>query len=179
MYHFQWMWSGSLMRPRDVNGFVSDVFMLLGNRQPVSQQWPSRISIVLHVWRMFSTSRAASLAAAVQTTGPVRWGVRVGRRRLRGGRQLRGWWAWQRSDRLRQSVVWELSGKACAKCSETRYHLTASLPEGEGCVPACVRASACVHECVCLWVCIACLVHASGCSRELIEEATVTLGKRG
>lgn len=38
--------------------------------------------------------------------------------------------------------MWELSGKACAKCSETRYHLTARPPEGEqGCVPACVRVS--------------------------------------
>lgn len=53
------------------------------------------------------------------------------------GGQWGGWRAWQRSDRLRQPGVWELSGKACAKCSETGYHLTARLPEGEQrCVPA-------------------------------------------
>lgn len=42
--------------------------------------------------------------------------------------------------------MWELSGKACAKCSETGYHLTARPPEGEGCVSACVNV--CVHASV-------------------------------
>lgn len=54
------------------------------------------------------------------------------------GGQWGGWRAWQRSDRLRRPGVWELSGKACAKCSETRYHLTARPPEGE-------RSAVCLH----------------------------------
>lgn len=44
---------------------------------------------VLHVWRMFSTSRAASLAAAVQTAGPGRRRGGGGRAE-EGGRRLRG-----------------------------------------------------------------------------------------
>lgn len=59
-----------------------------------------------------------------------------------------GWWARQRSDRLRRLGVWELSGKACAKCSKTRYHLTARPLEGEeGYVPACVCV--CARACIC------------------------------
>lgn len=47
--------------------------------------------------------------------------------------------------------MWELSGKACAKCSETRYHLAARPPEGEECcVAACGRVRVCTCAvCVC------------------------------
>lgn len=57
----------------------------------------------------------------------------LGKEEEGSGGQWGGWRAWQRSDRLRQPGVWELSGKACAKCSETGYHLTARPPEGEQC----------------------------------------------
>lgn len=68
------------------------------------------------------------------------------------GGQWGGWRAWQRSDRLRQPGVWELSGKACAKCSETEYHLTARPPEGEkSCVPARVMCA-----CPCVYARTAC-----------------------
>lgn len=50
--------------------------------------------------------------------------------------------------------MWELSGKACAKCSETRYHLAARPPEGEECcVAACGRVRVCTCAvCVCVFV---------------------------
>lgn len=71
MYRFHWVRSRCLMECRDLSSGVSNVFTGLGNRQPASQWRPRRISAV-HVWRMFSTSRAASLATAVQTAGPGR-----------------------------------------------------------------------------------------------------------
>jgi len=99
------------------------------------------------------------------------------RRRENWGRRLRGavggWRAWQRSDGLRQPGVWELSGKACAKCSETKYHLTARPPEGvERSVPACVIV------CVCL---LHISVHMSVCSLtiEKLHHSWEILGKRG
>ena len=74
IYCFRWVWSWCLMEGRDLSGGVSNVFMGLGNRQAASQWRPRRISAV-HVWRMFSTRRAACLATAVQTAGPGRrWG---------------------------------------------------------------------------------------------------------
>lgn len=87
MYRFRWVRSWCLMGCRDLSSGVSNVFMGLGNRQPASQWRPRRISTV-HVWRMFSTSQAASLATAVQTAGPERrWGAegRVRERRRRPG----------------------------------------------------------------------------------------------
>lgn len=79
----------------------------------------------------------------------MRWRRREDSGRGRRGGQRGGWQASQRSDGLRRRGVWELSGKACAKCSGTKYHLTARPPEGE--------QRACMCKCLCACVCVYCI----------------------
>lgn len=138
------------------------MFVGLGNRQPVTQ--PARRSQEGSVQPSMCGGcfPQAEQPAWTQLSKPQALGEDdeeeggPGKEERGSGGQWGGWRAWQRSDRLRRPGVWELSGKACAKCSETRYHLTARPPEGKCCVPACV--SVCVCVCACL-----CRLHASVC----------------
>lgn len=144
----------------------NNAFMGLGNRQPLTQaaskgqEGSVRSSMCSGcfpqaeqpAWPQLSKPQALGEDRQEEEEGGL------GKEEGGTGGQWGGWRAWQRSDRLRQPRVWELSGKACAKCSETKYHLTARPPEGVECsVPACV--------CVCARVCVCggalCPLHAS------------------
>lgn len=84
-----------------------------------------------------------------------------------GGRKLRG--AEGRVAglaKVRQAEaagVWELSGKACAKCFGMKYHLTTRPPKAMGCsMPMCVHACGRARVGVCVYVCVwLCLLHTS------------------
>lgn len=149
--YFLWVRSCCSVGRLDVSSGGSNVFMGLGNRQPVTQPASGGQKGSVQSSMCGGCFPQAEQPAWPQLSKPQALGEDeeeeggLTKEEEGSGGQRGGWRAWQRSDRLRRLGVWELSGKACAKCSETRYHLTARPPEGaEGCVPACGSVSACV-----------------------------------
>lgn len=161
MHYFQRARSWCFMERWDACGNGSKVFMGWRNMQPVtpsaSQQAGRGQAGSVPSSMCGGCFPQAEQPAWPQLSKPQALGEDeeeggLGKEEGGSGGQRGGWRAWQRSDRLRRPGVWELFGKACAKCSETRYHLTARPPEGEeGCVPACGSVCVCVCKCVCVF----------------------------
>lgn len=132
----------------------NNVFVELGSRRPVNQPETKKDQCsppcVADVFHKPYSQLGRSCPNHRQWEKEEEGGL--GKEEGGSGGQWGGWRIWQRSDRLRRPGVWELSGKACAKCSETKYHLTSRLPWGFGVQCACmckrVRAHGFMDFCV-------------------------------